>query len=340
MEPLVFNGYQESIESFDFREKASIQIPKNVRESAYAFQLDIEILSTDGNDYLNTKSIPAHSFYGYVVLVLRDHSEIQIPIEQPRQTLYYERRPEAYANWYSLYMLAAMSQNLLFISEFQLKPIAEELGLTAAIVPPSCPDWSGFEEIRLREVYVKCRFGTRFKLESTYWSPIPVTYGGCSYDGKSRQIDDDIKDDGLPKDGVQPTNNGDRANPYADYPDPSSSLELDLWDNMGAVDDVDNPNPSNAPEDTTEYLWMFSFLWTVLDNQGNPQDIPCAQIVPARGTAQDSITVNYLDVVGISNQGEPFQRIRLDWKGEPLLTINAGFRNGSVQQCGREIIPE
>ena len=249
-------GYEEQIDSFSFREKCSIKIPKAVRERAFSLQLDIEIMSTDGNDYANYKSIPAYGFFGYVVLVMRDYSEIQIPIVQPRQVLFYERIEEAYVNWYALYLKAVDSFEKAFISEFQLTPIAEQLGLTAVSPSPTCPAWSGFEETRLREVYVKCRFGTRFNLEISHWAPLEVTYGECTYDGRSKQEDDPKKDEGLPPDGVQPTNNGDRNNPYSGYPSASEEQDLGEWSNNSKLSNVDKTNPDNEPENNLK-RWAF-----------------------------------------------------------------------------------
>jgi hypothetical protein len=179
---------------------------------------------------------------------MRDYSEIQIPIEQARQSLYYERREDAFSNWYSLYHAAIAAQGLAWISEFNLKPIAEELGLSASAIEPYCPLFSGFEEIRLREIYVKCPYGTRFALEVSRWEPIPAVYGECAYDGNSRQTDDEEKDDGLPN-GSQPQSAPNPSNPYDGFPAPSNSSELGDWDNINKIENVDLPNPVNAPAD-------------------------------------------------------------------------------------------
>lgn len=247
-----WNGYVEKIEYFSFREKAAIKILKVAREKAYSMQIDIEILSTRGNDYKNYKSIPAHSFYGYVVLVMRDFSEIQIPIMQPRQTVYYERREDAYTNWYALYLASLAAQNLAWISEFNLKPIAEALGLTSTLAEPYCPTFSGFEEVRLREVYVKCSYGTRFAIGVSRWEPLPAVYGSCAYDGNSRVIDDAPedehgKDKGLPDTGSQPQASPNADSPYDGFDPPSDSQELGDWDNSNEIPLADEPNEENAP---------------------------------------------------------------------------------------------
>jgi hypothetical protein len=96
-------GYIEFLNKFVYRENAAISIPKRVREKAFSMQIDVEIVSTVGNDYLNSKSNPAYGFYGYAVLVFRNMAEIQVPLDQPRQRIYYERLDKAYVNWNSLY---------------------------------------------------------------------------------------------------------------------------------------------------------------------------------------------------------------------------------------------
>lgn len=268
-----FQGYQELIDNFSFREIGGIRIPKSAREKAFSLQVDIEILSTRGNDYLNRKSLPAYGFYGYAVVILRDHCEIQIPITLPRQTLYYERREEAYSNWYSLYLKALDTYEKAWIGEFQTKPIAEALGLTVGTSSAFCPTFSGFEEVRIREVYVKCSFGTRFKLEVSRWQPNQFVIGdNCSYDGNSRQIDAD-KDSGLPDEGIQPSNNGDPDNPYEGYPSPSEESELgdfSLGDKLG---EVDNTNPDNAPNEPA-YKICSGTVTTYTTAPENPVGIP------------------------------------------------------------------
>lgn len=238
-------GYEEYIERFFFREKCSIKIPKEVREKAFSLQLDIEIQSTDGNDYLNSKSLPSYSFYGYVVLVFRDYAQIQIPITQPRQILYYEKLEEAYTNWYSFYLSFLASYQLAFINNESLVAIGTALGATVGEPSFFCPVWGGFEEIPLREVYVKSRFGTRFALEISWHEALDVTYGECSYSPTSVRQDDPIKDSGLPSNGVQPTNNSNPLNPYDDYPAASEEMELGDWSNNSKLTSIDNKNPDN-----------------------------------------------------------------------------------------------
>lgn len=258
--PPEFLGYEEFIERFTFREKCSIKIPKSVRERAFSFSLDIEIQSTDGQDYVNSKSIPAYGFYGYVVLVMRNFAEIQIPIKQPRQNIYYERLEDAYSNWYAFYLKFVTSFELSFINNESLVAIGTALGLTIGTPVGFCPTWSGFEEIPLREVYVKTRFGTRFALEVSWWQALEATYGECTYTPNSKQEDDPEKDNGLPPDGVQPSNNGFPSSPYDGFPTPSSPTDLGDFFNDDKLDGMDLPNPDNEP---SELLWFLKVVSSI-----------------------------------------------------------------------------
>lgn len=247
---LEFRGYIEEIENFIFREECSIQIPKSIREKAFSYRLDVEITSIAGESYRNFKSIPAHSFYGYAVLVMRDHCEIKIPIEQARQTIYFEKIVEAYVNWYNLCFWLNQREYSAGIANV-LGQIGNSLGLgTPVITVPPCPVWSGFEEIQLREVYVKCPFGTQFRLESSYWSPV-IQNGDtdCSYDGKSKQNDGD-KDDGLPP-ATAPQLARNPDEPYEGFPPPTSPEGLGDFRNIKDEESLNSPNPDNEqrPED-------------------------------------------------------------------------------------------
>jgi hypothetical protein len=266
-----FNGYEEIIEAFDFREKGAIKIPKEVREFAYALSVDIEIQSTIGNDYLNGKSSPAHGFFGYVVLVFRNYSVREIPISLARQNLYYDTVPEAFVNWYQLYSQLVHKREIEGQNLYILTPIADAV---SAELPEEvievCSDWSGFVELPLREVYVKTRFGTRFKLEVSYWKPNPVKYGDCEYEGESLQTDDPVKDDGLP-DETQPQTT-DPENPYEGTSPPSSAEELGAFFNP-KQGTLDNPNSANAIDPTGQNAFNYDDRigkwWVVVTRDGD-----------------------------------------------------------------------
>jgi len=80
-------------------------------------------------------------------------------------------------------------------------------------------------ELPLREVIFKGKRNCQFELEFTRWQPIPFVdpITGAAIDGKSKQQDGD-KDDGLPKDGIQPKKNS-PSSPFAQNPSPTSIQE-------------------------------------------------------------------------------------------------------------------
>lgn len=247
-------GYSELIDTFTFREKASISIPKKIRERAFSLQVDIEVVSTDGNDYTNNKSIPEYGFYGYAVLVFRDHSEIQVPLAQPRQRLYYGRVDEAFVNWYQFYLQRNTREWTRGLADV-IGQIGQAVGLGEYVVPPKpCIEWSGFEELPLRELYVKCRFGTQFKIEVARWeAEYEQSTDGCPSVPESKQADDSNgdgtgKDDGLPPLGVLPQKASDPNNPYAELPSPSTNQQLGEYGN-NKINSVNLPNPDNVPSE-------------------------------------------------------------------------------------------
>lgn len=270
-------GYIEFIETFVFREKASISIPKERRKRAFSLQVDVEIVSTDGRDYANAKSIPEYSFYGYAVLVFRDHSKVQIAIEQPRQRLYYGRVGEAYTNWYQLFLWRAWREYSRGLAEV-IGAIGQQVGLGVYVVPPApCLPWSGFEELPLRELYIKTRFGTQFNLEISRWQPKERSGDtDCDYSPESNQVDDSEpdgtgKDDGLPPLGVLPQKASDSSNPYGGLPLPSTNNELGDYGN-NKINSVNFANPDNAPTSPDILYYVVAlYLESYQSGCGNPK---------------------------------------------------------------------
>lgn len=267
-------GYAELIDTFTFREKASISIPKRVRERAFSLQVDVEIVSTDGRDYANAKSAPAYGFFGYAVLVFRNYASIQIPIAQPRQCLYYERIEDAYVNWYQFY-LWRNAREFSRAQAYLLGQIGESIGLGEYVVPPSeCVQWAGFEEVPLREVYVKCRVGTQFRLEVSRWEArYELTTDGCPSVPKSNQEDDvesdgTGRDDGLPPLGVQPQQSPDSTDPYYGFPPISTNNELGEYGN-NKINGIDFPNPDNNPL-IPQVAFYLTWQFRTFDNNCNP----------------------------------------------------------------------
>lgn len=239
-----FLGYARTIAPFFFREKGAITIPKSVREKAYALSLDIEIQSIANDGYFSYKSNPANSFFGYVVLVMEDFSEIEVPISLARQRLYYGIVSEAFVSWRNLYLWFATQVYWKDLFEYRLELIDAALGVSANPRVYDCPSNNKWLELPLREVYVKCPYGTRFLLEVAYWNPIPIVYDGCSFDGRSGQPPDK-KDSGLPPNGFQPNRAENPNRPYSGFPLPSTDGELGDFKNDKS-NNLDNPNPDNT----------------------------------------------------------------------------------------------
>lgn len=258
-----FAGYIEFLESFTFRKEDAINIPKEVREVAFSLQIDIEIISTIGNDYKNFKVSPPSSFYGYAVLVFRGFADIEIPIKQARQRLYYGKLDSAYTQWEALHH---HRQNRIYRNEqiVALGTIWGALGLEEyPLEAEACPLWLGFEELPLREVYVECAYGTQFRLHVSYWIPVIKELGdGCTYEAKSGQVDRDEDDnpdtdeEGLPSSGSQPRT-GNPSNPYGGLPSISSPSEEGNYSNskIANTDDI-NPSHNVIPyeSDPTQYF--------------------------------------------------------------------------------------
>jgi hypothetical protein len=245
-------GYIELLDIFTFRENASLSIPKSVRERAFSMQIDVEIVSTVGNDYLNSKSRPAYGFYGYAVLVFRNMAEIQIPLDQPRQRIYYERIESAYVNWYSLYVARVLREWRKQLN-ITLGLLTGALGIEEPDFPDNpCLQWCGFEEVPLREIYIKTREGIQFKVWFSHRRAIIRADGeDCTYDGTSTQVDDVLvdgtgRDDGLPANGTQPQIAEDPENPFEFLPPVSTASELGEFGNAKGAG-LDFPNPDNAP---------------------------------------------------------------------------------------------
>lgn len=246
-------GYIEFIERFVFRENAALSLPKRVREKAFSMQIDVEIVSTKGDDYLNGKSNPAYGFYGYAVLVLRNMAEIQVPLNQPRQVIYYGRVAEAYVSWYALYLNRVERQWRKMLN-ITLGLITGAIGIEEPEFPDNdCVQWCGFEELPLREIYIKTREGIQFRTWISWWEPI-IRNGDtdCDYDGKSGQIDDTTqdgqgRDDGLPPTGVQPQAALDPSNPFRGLEPISTNQELGEYGNPKG-DQLNEPNSENAPQ--------------------------------------------------------------------------------------------
>lgn len=279
-----YEGIEEIIEIFTFDDTDTIKLPKAVREVAFSLAVDIEIVSVKQETYKNFKSSPANSFYGYATLTQRDYNDIIIPLEQPRQRIYYHKNEMAHTSWHNLYLFLLEIEDKRYLYDDRLTLIDNELGIDSSPVNIICPVKPIWEETTLREIYIKCEKGTRFKIELSYWQAKPMEVGGCVYDGKSGIIDGD-KDNGLPATGSQPQVAPNPNNPFGGLPPKSSPSELGQFLNL-KLPFNDDSNTANEIDDipattTTEgYFAELAFLAYGSDS-GKPfavfERIPCSR---------------------------------------------------------------
>lgn len=250
-----FSGYTELFDSFVFRKEGALTIPKSVRSKAFSMQINVEIISVAKNIYRNFASLPPYGFYGYAVIVFRNYAQVQIPLNQARQVIYYDRNDSAFSQWYSLYLAQIQTANLLAVSANQIVPIGNALGVIFTPSPTECISAPVWEELPIREVYVNTQFGTTFRIEVFHTLPVATEYGSCFYDGGSQFNDDPIKDSGLPSTGTQPQIAEDANNPYQGFPEPSTEGELgDFFnDKLGSIDE---PNSENEPNPLKRWAFL------------------------------------------------------------------------------------
>lgn len=258
------NGYLSFSETFEFREIGSIYLPKSIREEAFQMEVSVEVVSILHEDYSNYKSYPSNSFYGYAVLVFYDYVTRLVPLSFGRNTIYFERNESAYSDWESFKYLCWNAYNLGLIAEM-ICAIATQLGGECVPMPCNEIPYNGFTELPLREVYVKCPYGTQFRIETAI-EKANAFQDACGnvIQPKSNRPDDDKKDKGLPPQGIKPQKSNDPTYPYAGLPSPSSPSDLGDWDNSGKLPDprypqtsgIDKPNSNNTPDPTGTIYWL------------------------------------------------------------------------------------
>lgn len=195
----------EVIDTFSFREDGTISIPKSKREKAYQQSVDIIVQSVSYPQYKNGKGLPSISFYGYAVLVFQDCLSLEIPIHYPRQRIWFDRQWQAQQSWQDE---VKFWENYQFHRKNDIS-LASIMG--ALEIPYNEIDFyfkdMAFVELPLREVYIKLLSHSQFQIEYTQIEPVPYDDPfGNTRDGKSGQEDGD-KDAGLPKEGIQPSEN-------------------------------------------------------------------------------------------------------------------------------------
>lgn len=324
-------GLEQVIDTFDFRNKGAIKIPKSKRSKAYIQAVDVIVNTIDFNLYENNKAIPNLQFYGYATLVFEDCLTLEVPLRFPRMRIYQQRNEMALSQWRRIEEYYSSSYQW-FTFFFGLVAAGQDPPLDP---PPAQMPMTRFIELPLREVYVNVQDNCQFQIEYSQWQPIGFTApDGRNFNGSSGQTDGD-KDGGLP-DGIQPRRNP--ANePFKGNIPVSTSIQLgefknDKLDNLNDVDDGNLEQP---------VLWEFTFSFVFLNNSGTAVSISCAngQKIRVTGLTSDSITVRYGTVVlGVATNGEKFYGCSLEWKGATVFTFGAGIRNASVLECSRVIV--
>jgi hypothetical protein len=240
--------YEEEIETITLRDTDGINIPKSVREVAFVLAVDIVIVSTAREVYKNYSTTPSEGFYGNATLVMQDCLERKIPINMPRQRIYYGRVPEAFVNWQALVDWSYFQWYMTTLG-VSLASLGEALG--AGTIPPSgccAPPDRGWVELPLREVYFNCPKGTQYKIETSWWKAASIVDGcGKTRDGKSKQKDGD-KDKGLPPNGTQPKTAPNPNDPFAGNRPPTSDRDQGDWSNSKGEDKTNNPSPLERPD--------------------------------------------------------------------------------------------
>ena len=253
--------YEETIRTFTFRDSDGITIPKSVREEAYILAVDIVIVSTAREVYKNYTVTPAEGFYGNATLVMQDMCERKIPVNMPRQRLYYGRVDEAFIHWQSLIDWSYFQTYMTAIGE-SLVSLGTALG-ASVILPTNCcslPDRS-WVELPLREVYFKAPFGTQYEIEVSWYKALQIVDGCGNIRNPKSKTTDGSKDSGLPADGVQPNVAPNPNNPFGGLPPASTDAEQGGFGNSKTNGLNDIPF-GNLPDERGYFLEVKIFATT------------------------------------------------------------------------------
>lgn len=248
--------YQEEIKTIVFREDDGIMIPKLVREAAFELSIDVIIRSIPRETYKNYSCSPPESFYGYATVVLQDALDLKIPLQFPRQRIYYGRVAEAFAQWNALVNFEYMKAYFAAVGD-SLASLGTALGVTPVFDNTCCslpePTW---RELPIREAYVNVPDGTQYEIEISWLAPIPFSDScGTFFEGLSGQVDGD-KDDGLPPNGIFPNVATKVNNPYGGLPPATPDSEQGGFSSskIANLGDADPDSEAIPEEDRTYYL--------------------------------------------------------------------------------------
>lgn len=320
----IMGKLEEKITEFTFRNKASFGIGKDKRKIAYTMAIDVEIQSVDYNLYENSKANPPIQFYGYCVLVFQDETRLEIPIHHPRQRLYYAVQDEAFRQWrqvvefYQGYILRRQTDITLglILAAFDIPPVEIEAEIAEL-------NWI---ELPLREIYIKCQANTQFKVIYSAWNPITFTdpLTGEFNTGESKQIDGD-KDDGLPKDGINPKRNSSEEPfagnlPVSSYSDIANSGFYQIDDSR-----INNVNPDNLIQPT--YYLRFN-LAQLSNGDGDAYVGEVSAVCQSDSVLNVTINpqINYLNT---SCGSRPYQAYRIQASGTSM-DINVNMLQGTA----------
>lgn len=301
--PDLYGKVEQKIDTFTFRNEGAIKIPKEKREIAYKQAVDIFIDSIDFNLYQNNKSAPPLQFYGYATLVFEDAISQSIPLIFPRQRLIDATNWEAFRQWNEL---AVFWEHWQFHRWNEIKILQIQGALEIPDIVDFSPQFGDtkFLELPLREVFVQVQSNCQFRIEYSQYQPISYTdpFGNVR-NGKSDQTDGE-KDDGLPKDGIQPKQNS-PSDPFANsrpsagiptigngfFVDPSKLGEEDPA-NDGRLD---RPATANEEGFYLRITWTFAQNGapkTIILNVGAPKGSVTDLVIFAAGTVEvDGVTL-------------------------------------------------
>lgn len=246
--------YSRNIKNFTFREEGALTIPELSilgslgRKTCYHLAIDVIIESITRIPYKNYRVKPATSFYGYATLVEQDCLLPPIELTFGRQRIYEKTITEAFQCWNNL---AFWDNTEKRFAELMARLISGNTSIINVCDVDSYP--FDFEDISLREIYIKCNPQTQFKVELYWVSPIPFTDDcGKLQDGKSKKEDDPKKDKGLPPNGSNPKQNS-PSSPYSgnlpeNNPPPDSPYRNNKKNNL------DNPDPDNTDPNLKYWL--------------------------------------------------------------------------------------
>lgn len=297
--PSEYGIVEEDITSFTFRNEGKFKIPKAKRELAFSMAIDITIETIDWNLYENGKSSPPIQFYGYAILVFQDSIWEAIPIRFPIQRIYFAEQWEAYRQWDSLAKYWEHWQ-LHRWNEIKILELQGAIGIEDIVdFSPQFGD-TQWKELPLREIYFKFPINTQFSVEYIQWQPVEYEDPfGNTRNGKSNQIDSE-KDDGLPKNGIQPKKN-DKSDPFAGAP---ASKGIPTLDNgfFLSNDGLDlGQGTEDRPASATEEGWYLSYFLIALPDPTGDYFEGLINVPSTRTSALDvSIRPNTVRTVPIS----------------------------------------